>query len=237
MVSDRVKGHGEPGFGPRSVEVVAARCSGAWAYLRHAAAAGDMKPCGHDHRELTHLDSTTPGGGSCRYCELPDGRGPISRRVTGEAADLAVAQPVVDERQQLAGGGDAADVATPSGTDASFDRGDLRVADRTGDRFDGSPAQQPGALLGDPAAGDVAVGLAVARSQPGPRTQPPWVGEPASRRRSRRRTRRRTPGRPHVALAPPHSRDDPSAGGRCARRSRGSDGRRPRSGRAATRSG
>ena len=54
VVSDRVKGHGEPGFGPRAVEVVAARCSGAWAYLRHAAAAGDMKPCGHDHRELTH---------------------------------------------------------------------------------------------------------------------------------------------------------------------------------------
>ena len=30
-------------------------CSGAGAYLRHAAATGDMKPCGHDHRELTHL--------------------------------------------------------------------------------------------------------------------------------------------------------------------------------------
>ena len=72
-----VKGHGEPGFGPRSVEVMAARVRVPWAYLRHAAAAGDMKPCGHDHRELTHLDSTTPGGGSCRYCEPPDGRGPI----------------------------------------------------------------------------------------------------------------------------------------------------------------
>jgi hypothetical protein len=55
MVSVRVMGHGEPGFGPRVDEVAAARCSGAWAYLRHAAAAGDMKPCGHDHRELTHL--------------------------------------------------------------------------------------------------------------------------------------------------------------------------------------
>ena len=72
-----VKGHGEPGFGPRSVEVMAAHVRVPWAYLRHAAAAGDMKPCGHDHRELTHLDSTTPGGGSCRYCEPPDGRGPI----------------------------------------------------------------------------------------------------------------------------------------------------------------
>ena len=49
--------------------------------------------------------------------ELPAGRGPISCR-RGEAADLAVAQPVVDERQQLAGGGDAADVATAAGADA-----------------------------------------------------------------------------------------------------------------------
>ena len=54
----------------------------------------------------------------------------------------------------------------------------LRVADGAGDRFDGGPAQQPGALLGDPAAGDVAVGLAVTWGQPGPRTQPPRVGEP-----------------------------------------------------------
>ena len=29
----------------------------------------------------------------------------------------------------------------------------LRVADGAGDRFDGGPAQQPGALLGDPATG------------------------------------------------------------------------------------
>ena len=38
-----------------SVEVVAARCSGAGAYLRHAVVAGDMKPCGHDQRELTQI--------------------------------------------------------------------------------------------------------------------------------------------------------------------------------------
>ena len=154
----------------------------------------------------------------------------------GEAADLAVAQPVVDERQQLSGGGDATDVAAAVGADAGFDRGDLWFADRTGDCFDGRPTQQPRALFADPAAGDVAVGLAVARSQPGPRTQPAAGWRSALRRRSRRRTRQRTPGRLRVALAPLHSRDDPSGGGRCARRSRGSDGRRPRSGRAATRS-
>jgi hypothetical protein len=39
-----------------SVEVVAARWSGAWAYLRHAPRLGvSMKPYGHDHRELTHV--------------------------------------------------------------------------------------------------------------------------------------------------------------------------------------
>ena len=83
-------GHGGPASRPRAEEVVAARLSGAWAYLRHAVAAGDMKPCGHDHRELTHVGDRTLGGGSCRFCGLPGGRGPISRRV-GETADLAVA--------------------------------------------------------------------------------------------------------------------------------------------------
>jgi hypothetical protein len=99
--------------------------------------------------------------------ELPAGRGPISCGL-GEAADLAVAQPVVDQRQQLSGGGDTADVAAPAGADTCFDRGDLGVAYRPGDCFHGRPAQQPGALFGDPAAVGVAVGLAVAWGQPGP---------------------------------------------------------------------
>ena len=51
--------HGRLASGPRADEVVAARWSGAWAYLRHAAVAGDMKPCGHDHRELTHVGDRT----------------------------------------------------------------------------------------------------------------------------------------------------------------------------------
>ena len=57
--------------------------------------------------------------------------------------------------------GDASDVAAPAGTDAGLDRGDLRVAHGTGDGFDGGPAQQPRALLGDVAALGVGVGLAV----------------------------------------------------------------------------
>ena len=47
----------------------------------------------------------------------------------------------------MAGRGDAADVAAPAGADAGLDRGDPRVADGAGDRFDRRPAQQPGALL------------------------------------------------------------------------------------------
>ena len=140
VFSASVDGHGRLASGPRADEVAAARVSGAWAYLRHAAAAGDMKPCGHDRRELTHVGDRT-GGGSCRFCELPGGRGPISCGV-GEAADLAVAQAVVDESQQVAGGGDAADVATTAGADAGFHRGDLRITRSSGDGLDGGPAQQ-----------------------------------------------------------------------------------------------
>jgi len=140
VFSASVDGHGRLASGPRADEVAAARVSGAWAYLRHAVAAGDMKPCGHDRRELTHVGDRT-GGGSCRFCELPGGRGPISCGV-GEAADLAVAQAVVDESQQVAGGGDAADVATTAGADPGFHRGDLRITRSSGDGLDGGPAQQ-----------------------------------------------------------------------------------------------
>ena len=111
------------------------------------------------------LDRTS--GGSCRYSSCPVAVA-RSHAAVGEAADLAVAQPVEDEGQQLAGGGDAADVATPAGADTGFDRGDLGVAYSAGDRFDSGPAQQARALFGDPAAGDVAVGLAVAWGQPCP---------------------------------------------------------------------
>jgi hypothetical protein len=89
VVLSVVGGHGGLASVPRADEAVAARVSGAWAYLRHAIAVGDMKPCGHDHRELTHVGDRTLSG-SCRFCELPDGRGPISGG-GGEAADLAVA--------------------------------------------------------------------------------------------------------------------------------------------------
>ena len=116
------------------------------AYLRHAPVGVSMKPCGHDHDELNHLSRPHHLVGSCRS-RAASWPCPTSRRVGGEATDLAVAQAVVDEREEMTRRGDTSDVAAPAGTDAGLHRGDLRVADRTGDRFDGGPAQQPGALL------------------------------------------------------------------------------------------
>ena len=46
------------------------------------------------------------------------------------------------------------------------------------DRLDQRPAQRPRALLGDPAADHLGVGLIVPRGQPGPRAQPGRVPEP-----------------------------------------------------------
>ena len=79
--------------------------------------------------------------------ELRRGRARHHAASCGEATDLAVAQAVVDEREEMTRRGDASDVAAPAGADAGLDRGDLRVADGAGDGFDGGPAQQPGALL------------------------------------------------------------------------------------------
>ena len=189
VVSDRVKGHGEPGFGLRFSRGGGSPLSGAGAYLRHAVMAGVMKPCGHDQRELTQI---------CRphrwwvmpVFELPAGRDPIYAASGGSgcrrhaARNRRVSQP--------SGGGDAADVATAASADTSFDRGNLGVTER-GRQLHRRPAQQPGALLADPATRDVTVGLAVARLNPAhehtverSRSRP--------RRRSRRRTRRRARG-------------------------------------------
>ena len=167
VFSALVDGHGRLASGPRADEVVAAHVSGAWAYLRHAAVAGDMKPCGHDRRELTHVGDRT-GGGSCRFFELPGGRGPISCGV-GEAADLAVAQAVVDEGQQVAGGGDTRPMLRPrrapmrAFTEAICGS---RAAPETASTAAQRNSREP--CLGDPAAVDVGVGLAVAWGQPGP---------------------------------------------------------------------
>jgi hypothetical protein len=78
-----------------------------------------MKPSGHGHEELTHVVDRT-GRWVLPILRAAPVAVPDSCCVTSEAADLAVAQPVVDEGQQVAGGGDAADVAAPAGPDAGL---------------------------------------------------------------------------------------------------------------------
>ena len=96
---------------------------------------------------------------------------------TVERADLAVAQPVVDQREQLACRGNFGDVLAAASFDTLFvgrDLGRRRVALH---RLDGRPADRFGALFGDVPAVHDGVGLAVARGQPGPRAQVRGVGE------------------------------------------------------------
>ena len=65
-----------------------------------------MERSGHSRAGLNHISRR----GSCRYTSSqPDGAR-TSRHVV-EATDLSVAEPVVDEREQLAGGSDPTDVA------------------------------------------------------------------------------------------------------------------------------
>lgn len=133
--------------------------SGAGAYLRHARVGVIMKPCGHDRGELNSLSRAhrRVGQADMRAASWPC---PTSRCVSGsEATDLAVAQAVVDEREEMTRRGDASDIAAPPRPDTRFDRSDLWVAHGDRDGFDRGPAQRPGALLGDVPALGVGVGL------------------------------------------------------------------------------
>ena len=86
----------------------------------------------------------------------------------GQAAELAVAQAVVDQGEQLAGGGDLRDVpglvASP-GDDGLLGGAGHRVSGCPLDGLDHCPAQLPRSLLGDVPAGDLDVGYL--KPQPG----------------------------------------------------------------------
>ena len=82
--------------------------------------------------ELKHLADHAAGAGGHADNELRLVVPPTSRRVWGgETADVAVAQPVVDEREEMSGRRHAADVETAAGTDAGLDRGDTPVTGGT----------------------------------------------------------------------------------------------------------
>src|SRR6267378_3926816 len=84
-----------------------------------------------------------------------------SRRhlTVGHGADVSVAQPVVDEGEQLAG------------------RGDLGGVGLALDGLHGRPPHEFAALLGDVPAANDGVRFAVGGGQPGPRAQVGGVGE------------------------------------------------------------
>ena len=106
-----------------------------------------MKPCGHDHGDsLICVDHTVWWVMPFPSCDVavPD---ITPRQWRGNGSHRREA--VVDEREEMTGRRDTSDVAAPAGTDAGFDRGDLRIVVRPGDGLDRRPAQQSRALLGD----------------------------------------------------------------------------------------
>ena len=70
---------------------------------------------------------------------------------------MVVAQGVVDVLELVAGSGDDTDVAAAAGGDPVPDAADVAGLGQDLDGLDGGPADQSGALLGDPAAVDVTV--------------------------------------------------------------------------------
>ena len=102
--------------------------SGAWAYLRHARRRGvSMKPCGHDQTSSNTVSRTHLRVGHA-VPELRRGRARHHAASTlREATDLAVAQAVVDEREEMTGRGDASDVAPRRSPTRRFDGGDRWV--------------------------------------------------------------------------------------------------------------
>ena len=99
------------------------------------------------------------------------GIGGCSCRPRGQAADVVITQAVEHQCDQVAGGGDHADVAAPPRADPIAALPEAGVRGHALHGLDRGPAHQPGTLLGDPATMDGGVGLMVFRGQPGPRRQ------------------------------------------------------------------
>jgi hypothetical protein len=110
---------------------------------------------------------------------LASGRVRVSRRLgLGEAADLAVAQAVVDEREDLAGHRHPRLVRAAPFGDTPKPRSQAGSAVIAGHRLDQRPAHQLRALFGDRTAGRLGVGLAMLGGQARPRAQRLGGAEP-----------------------------------------------------------
>ena len=78
-----------------------------------------------------------------------------------EATDFSVASPVINQFDELAGGGDFADVVAAAGPDPVTNLAQATVLIGALDGFDCGPAHQPAALFGDGSAMHGGVGLVV----------------------------------------------------------------------------
>jgi hypothetical protein len=112
---------------------------------------------------------------------------------------VAVAQPVVDQADKLAGGGDHADVAAAARGDPVADPSQPGLRADALDRFHPRPAGQPGALPGDRAAVHVGVGLVMAGRQPRPAGQLGGAGKRVTSPISATSTKARTGPSPSIA--------------------------------------
>ena len=99
-----------------------------------------MERSGLDRSGPNHKRTTAQVGVTPKY-GTQTGRARSSRCFGPKTADLAVSEPVVDQREEMASSGDLADVAASTVPDALLDRGDARLTVGTGDGFDGRPAQ------------------------------------------------------------------------------------------------
>ena len=114
-----------------------------------------------DHAEIRGSDNSPAARvlrPRCSHCHL----------TVGHRADVSVAQPVVDEGEQLAGRGDLGDVAAAAGLDPLAIKGDLGGVRLALDGLDSRPPHEFAALFGDVSAVHDSVRFAVARGQPGP---------------------------------------------------------------------
>src|SRR2546430_12432107 len=109
---------------------------------------------------VNQIPSTTPPqwGSDLWRPRVLAAPGCVSRRAGLQAADVPVAQPPVDQREQLTGGGDLGDVGPAPLGDAGPGRSD-RPAVHALHRLDRGPPHQVVALLGDPTTVDLGVRL------------------------------------------------------------------------------
>src|SRR5437879_1992194 len=138
-----------------------------------------MERCGHSQAG-SFTSATTPYRGASADSSSRSGcvrSGSPCLAVAGEAADLAVAQPVVDEGEELTSRGDPGDVLPPAFRDAVVVLLDLLRAPHMRDGLDRCPPDEDRALLGDPAPADLQVRLPMLGGHPSPRAQLTGPGE------------------------------------------------------------